>query len=173
MPAMSAALTPKPEPVTAVVSISWRPFMRHARFHASHLQLPYVCEGSAYTTTLASPMAAASAAGSPRVATTTFTSFSRIAFRKFLKPTVTVPGAFPATAALNFSFKSRASAAAIKAIAREYERKEAERARKRQLKGEKKKYEPSSARPAAQARPKERSLRYENVTSAREFPFSS
>ena len=44
---------------------------------------------------------------------------------------------------------------------------ETERTRKKRKRGEKKQYENASARPAAQAQPKERSLRYENVTSAR------
>ena len=44
---------------------------------------------------------------------------------------------------------------------------EAERTRKRLLRGDKKQYERASSRPAAQAQPRERSLRYENVVSAR------
>ena len=44
---------------------------------------------------------------------------------------------------------------------------EAERTRKRLLRGDKKQYERASARPAAQAQPKERGLRYENLVSAR------
>ena len=44
---------------------------------------------------------------------------------------------------------------------------ETERTRKKQLQGEKKQYERASARPAAQAQPRDRSLRYENLVSAR------
>ena len=44
---------------------------------------------------------------------------------------------------------------------------EAERLRKRKLSGEKKQYERASARPASQAQPQEKSLRYENIVSAR------
>ncbi len=44
---------------------------------------------------------------------------------------------------------------------------ETERSRKKRLSGEKKRYERASARPVAQAQPQEKSLRYENVVSAR------
>ncbi len=44
---------------------------------------------------------------------------------------------------------------------------EAERLRKRKLSGEKKQYERASAHPASQAQPQEKSLRYENIVSAR------
>ena len=44
---------------------------------------------------------------------------------------------------------------------------EAERLRKKRLSGEKKQYERSSARPASQAQPQEKSLRYDNIVSAR------
>ena len=44
---------------------------------------------------------------------------------------------------------------------------EAERLRKKRLSGEKKQYERSSSRPASQAQPQEKTLRYENIVSAR------
>ena len=44
---------------------------------------------------------------------------------------------------------------------------EAERLRKKRLNGEKKQYERSSSRPASQAQPQEKTLRYENIVSAR------
>ena len=44
---------------------------------------------------------------------------------------------------------------------------EAERARKKRRQGEKKQYERTAARPETQIQPRERSLRYENVVSAR------
>ncbi len=44
---------------------------------------------------------------------------------------------------------------------------EAERLRKRKLSGEKKQYERASTRPASQAQPQEKALRYENIVSAR------
>lgn len=44
---------------------------------------------------------------------------------------------------------------------------ETERSRKKRLSGEKKRYERESARPAAQAQPQAKSLRYENIVSAR------
>ena len=44
---------------------------------------------------------------------------------------------------------------------------EAERLRRRKLSGERKQYEKASARPASQAQPQEKTLRYENITSAR------
>ena len=44
---------------------------------------------------------------------------------------------------------------------------EAERTRKRKLSGEKKQYERASTRPASQAQPQEKTLRYENIVSAR------
>ena len=44
---------------------------------------------------------------------------------------------------------------------------EAERLRKKRLSGEKKQYERSSSRPASQAQPREKTLRYENIVSAR------
>ena len=44
---------------------------------------------------------------------------------------------------------------------------ETERSRKKRLSGEKKRYERESARPAAQAQPQSKSLRYENIVSAR------
>ena len=44
---------------------------------------------------------------------------------------------------------------------------EAERLRKKRLSGEKKQYERSSSRPASQAQPQEKALRYENIVSAR------
>ena len=44
---------------------------------------------------------------------------------------------------------------------------EAERLRKRKLSGEKKQYERASAHPASQAQPQEKTLRYENIVSAR------
>ena len=44
---------------------------------------------------------------------------------------------------------------------------EAERIRKKKLSGEKKQYERASARPASQAQPQEKALRYENIVSAR------
>ena len=44
---------------------------------------------------------------------------------------------------------------------------EVERTRKKLQRGDKKQYEKASARPAAQAQPRERSLRYENMVSAR------
>ncbi len=44
---------------------------------------------------------------------------------------------------------------------------EAERLRKKKLSGEKKQYERASARPASQAQPQEKALRYENIVSAR------
>ena len=44
---------------------------------------------------------------------------------------------------------------------------EAERLRKKKLSGEKKQYERASIRPASQAQPQEKALRYENIVSAR------
>ncbi len=44
---------------------------------------------------------------------------------------------------------------------------EAERLRKKKLSGEKKQYERASTRPASQAQPQEKALRYENIVSAR------
>ena len=44
---------------------------------------------------------------------------------------------------------------------------EAERLRKKRLSGEKKQYERASSRPASQAQPQEKALRYENIVSAR------
>ncbi len=44
---------------------------------------------------------------------------------------------------------------------------EAERLRKRKLSGERKQYEKASARPASQVQPQEKTLRYENIISAR------
>ena len=44
---------------------------------------------------------------------------------------------------------------------------EAERLRKKKLSGEKKQYERASTRPASQAQPQEKSLRYDNIVSAR------
>ena len=44
---------------------------------------------------------------------------------------------------------------------------EAERLRKKRLSGEKKQYERSSSRPTSQAQPQEKTLRYENIVSAR------